>query len=105
MTASPTAAIFASIVIAPQASVTTAIVDSSRLNNIVISGLGVSNDANADHTTIESNTSDEVAFIGEQSSASERREIVCDGRAPLVGWRRIDFGSGGLVRRLAWTPP
>ena len=40
---------------------------------------------------------DEAASISEQPSAAERREIVCDIRAPFAGWRAHDFGSGGIV--------
>ena len=44
-------------------------------------------------------------FLGGFPTPAETREIVCDGRAPLAGWRRDDFGSNGLIRRSVWTPP
>ena len=46
--------------------------------------------ANRDFAAIELDV-DEAAFIGEQPSAAERREIVCDGRAPFAGCRSNDF--------------
>ena len=48
---------------------------------------------------------DEAEFTGDQLTAAENREIVCDGRTPPSGWRRDDFGSNGIIRRIAWTPP
>ena len=58
--------------------------------------------ANTDFAAVEPDV-DEAAFIGETPSAAERREIVCDGRAPLAGWRSDDFGSGGIIRRFVWA--
>ena len=62
---------------------------------------GITND---DFAAIEPGV-DEAAYIGDQPTAAEYKEIVSDGRAPGTGWRRDDFPPNGPVRRTVWNPP
>ena len=60
--------------------------------------------SNTDFSSVEPDV-EEAANIGHTLTAAEKREIVCDGRAPPSGWRQDDFGSNGVVRHTVWTPP
>ena len=75
--------------------------DSSRNTALEVDGAQVEVDGqlpqvgdgtNTDFAPIEPDV-EEAAFIGDQRSAAESREIAFDGYAPPAGWRACRCGS------------
>ena len=47
----------------------------------------------------------DVAELGSTPPAEVVAELVCDGRAPPIGWRRDEFPAGGpVIRKTVWAP-
>ena len=48
----------------------------------------------------------DVAELGSTPPADVVAELVSDGWAPPIGWRRDDFPAGGpVIRKTVWAPP
>ena len=61
--------------------------------------------AHGDYAAVEPGAAD-VAELGSIPPADVAKDLVSDGPAPPIGWRRRDFPPGGpVIRRIVWAPP